>query len=276
MAPDPSAPPYSAPLTVASLADCRFYHTMQLPGVGPVSGPWDLRHGVDEYLGHESFAGKRVLEVGTASGFLCFEMEHRGAEVVAYDLADQPSGWDIVPFGGTPDRSLVEERAAGMRLINNAFWFAHNALGSRARVVYGSVYDLPPEIGLVDTAVFGAVLLHVRDPFLALQRALVLTRESVIVTEPASLGGRSLGRLPHWLSLRLVRGGSLPGGLRFLPDPRTQQPFETWWKLTPWAVGRMLQVLGFEPSRLVFHTQLFDGKPCPMYTVVGRRDPRAS
>ena len=56
----------SAPL----LEDCYFYHTMDVPGAGLVTGEWDLRNGVDAYLGHESVAGKRVLELGTASGFL--------------------------------------------------------------------------------------------------------------------------------------------------------------------------------------------------------------
>jgi predicted nicotinamide N-methyase len=38
---------------------------------------------VDPYLGNFDFVGKRVLDVGAASGFLTFEMEKRGAEVVA-------------------------------------------------------------------------------------------------------------------------------------------------------------------------------------------------
>jgi len=43
--------------------------------------------------------------------------------------------------------------------------------GSRARMVYGSVYAIPTAIGAVDVATFGSVLLHVRDPFIALQNA---------------------------------------------------------------------------------------------------------
>ncbi|HEY4442105.1 MAG TPA: hypothetical protein VGN14_16725, partial [Candidatus Elarobacter sp.] len=68
------------------LEACYFYHTMELPGVGTVEGEWDLRTGVDAYLGGEELRGKRVLEIGTASGFLCFAMERRGAEVIGYDL----------------------------------------------------------------------------------------------------------------------------------------------------------------------------------------------
>ena len=53
--------------------------------------------GVDEYLGKVSFAGQRILEIGPASGFLTFEMEKRGAEVVSVELTAK-HGWDFVPY----------------------------------------------------------------------------------------------------------------------------------------------------------------------------------
>lgn len=263
--------PFSPPRTVEHLDECRFYHSMDLPGAGTVEGPWDLRAGVDDYLGRVELAGKRVLEIGTASGFLCFTMERAGADVVAYDLSDRREGWDIVPFGGRPDDDLVTERAQGMRFINNAYWFAHRALSSRAQVAYGSVYELPATIGPVDVAVLGSVLLHLRDPFLALQRALVLTRETVIVTDVASRATRALSRLPTRLHLPLVRSGRLPANLGLMPDHRDGGPLETWWRLTPWAVARMVGVLGFDTSRVLFHEQRFQGRSLPMFTVVAHR-----
>jgi hypothetical protein len=69
-----------------------------------------------------------------------------------------------------------------LRGLNNAWWLAHEVFKSNARVVYGTVYDLPPGIGSVDIATFGSILLHLRDPFLALQNAASLARESIIVT----------------------------------------------------------------------------------------------
>ena len=83
---------------VEDIADCYFYHTMELPGHGVIEGrDWDLRGGVDEYLGKVDFAGQRVLEIGPASGFLTFEMEKRGAEVVSVEVTDE-HGWDFVPY----------------------------------------------------------------------------------------------------------------------------------------------------------------------------------
>src|SRR5262249_27999058 len=96
---------YAAPRDVDDLAHCQFYHTMEIPGHGVVQGEWDLRGGVEEYLGGVDLGGKRVLEMGSASGFLTFEMEKRGADVVALDLSEEQL-WDYVPSARLPD---VEE-----------------------------------------------------------------------------------------------------------------------------------------------------------------------
>jgi predicted nicotinamide N-methyase len=53
--------------------------------------------------------GKRVLEIGTASGFLCFTMERMGAEMVAYDLSGGQD-WDIVPYAGLDYAGCLSDR----------------------------------------------------------------------------------------------------------------------------------------------------------------------
>ena len=88
---------FATPLKVEDPADGGFYHTMEIPGHGLVTGQWDLRDGVDDYLGKVAFAGQRVLEIGPASGFLTFEMEKRGAEVVSVEVtAGAPLGFCAV------------------------------------------------------------------------------------------------------------------------------------------------------------------------------------
>src|SRR5688500_17446393 len=87
---------YAEPRLVASLEECVFYHTMDIPGWGSVKGQWDLRDGVEEYLGGVEFKGRRVLEIGAADGFFTFYLESRGAEVVSYDLSEDYE-WDILP-----------------------------------------------------------------------------------------------------------------------------------------------------------------------------------
>jgi SAM-dependent methyltransferase len=263
---------YVEPREVESLDDCFFYHTMEIPGVGLVTGGFDLRAGVSDYLGGIGLQHKRVLEIGPGSGFLTFEMERRGASVVAYDLSDEEGTWDVVPYGGEPSEDNEAERHLSLRRLNNGFWFAHSRHGSKARVVYGSVYDVPEAIGAVDVATFGCVLLHLRDPFLALQRGLRLTRETVIITEAFQVHLASAARcLPSWLHTLLARNHRIPAHLGFLPRPNKMQPADSWWRLTPWTLGRMVGVLGFDVDRVTIHTQPNQGKPTTMFTLVARR-----
>ena len=155
---------FATPREVKDVADCYFYHAMELPGRGVIEGrDWDLRGRVDDYLGNIDFAGQRVLEVGPASGFLAFEMEKRGADVISVEVTDE-HGWDFVPY---PDARLEEvfgPRRIVMQQLKNSYWFSHAALQSKARVYYGDAYNLPTALGEFDIAVMGAVLLHCRDP----------------------------------------------------------------------------------------------------------------
>jgi len=257
MNPDPYAPPQ----TVIDLSSCYFYHTMDVPGHGLVEGEWDLRDGVRAYLGGVELGGKRVLEVGTASGFVCFAMESQGAEVVAHDLSPDQTP-DIVPFARADVERALRDHRAHVQKLNNAFWLCHRLKGSRARVVYGTAYALPQAIGPVDVATFGCVLLHLRDPFLALFNAARLTRRTIIVTEPIVVRSR-LKRL----LLRRIAG---PAAL-FFPEFRTATPLTTWWVLTAELVRNWLAVLGFEDTRVTFHRQKFRGQPIRLFTVVGQR-----
>ncbi|MFC1878504.1 class I SAM-dependent methyltransferase [Chloroflexota bacterium] len=269
---------YAAPRVVSDIEDCFFYHTIDLPEYGTQQGLFDLRSGAQAYLGHVPVSGKRVLEVGTANGFLCFHMEQQGAEVVAYDLSDGTE-WDIVPYANADTFAKLAERADIIGKLNNAFWLAHRLYQSQARVVYGTIYTIPETIGAVDIVTFGAILLHVRDPFLALQNALKMTRETVIITELIPVWQRFLLRyLPirkpvfammrswHTLATRLWQPK-----LAFLPNYRRGDPYETWWQLSPQILQAFLGVLGFEDTQISYHMQSYRGKLVPLYTIVGNR-----
>ncbi len=270
-APAPApAPPYAPPRSVTDLGACFFYHSMDLPGFGEVTGEWDLRPGVADYLGRVDFAGKRVLELGTADGFLTFEIEKAGGEVVSYDL-DSARSLDLVPFArrrGSPVGSSGVDFAELIPRMNDAYWLAHAALESSARIVYGDVYSVPDAIGPVDVAVFGTILLHTRDPFAALARSLPMVRETVVVTEDHGrfLLPEVLGRLRQ----RLPRALRRPG-MRFIPDWRTSTEPEGWWRLSPELLQAFLGVLGFEASVVIRHAQLYRGAPRQMFTVVAHR-----
>lgn len=66
------------------------------PGTARSSVSGILRGHEADYLGHVNLAGKRVLEIGPASGHLTFWMEAQGAEVVGFDLGPNDDG-PVVP-----------------------------------------------------------------------------------------------------------------------------------------------------------------------------------
>jgi hypothetical protein len=296
---------YADPRRVDSLDDCWFYHTTDVPGHGTVQGNWDLRGHVDEYLGGVSWAGKRVLELGTASGFFCFEMEARGAEVVAFDLAPGLAP-DILPVASHHDLGELTRGLAGlMERLRNSYWLCHRLHGSRAKVVYGNIYELPAGIGPVDVATFGSILLHLRDPFLALANAVRFARESIVVTDvfhqnewdarvlatgylpaaatppasPVTLAGRVRRRLARALvgpapAPPAPPAVSVPAQV-FLPDPADPtliHRMNSWWQFSPAVIQRFLGVLGFGDSTVTTHSQTFDkDNRIRLFTVVARR-----
>jgi len=89
--------------------------------------------------------GLRVLDLGTRDGFFAFELERRGAEVLAVDYEpEDESGFKV---------------AAGL-------------LGSSVRYLWANVYDLSPgEIGTFDIVLFLGLLYHLPDPMRALSIA---------------------------------------------------------------------------------------------------------
>lgn len=219
---------YAEPIDVKSPDDCAFYHRVDLPGVGEVGTQWDLRAVIDDYLGRYDFAGKRVLDVGTASGFLTFSMEQRGAEVVSFDM-ESGRQWDIVPFRDmweTMDQTLDNAHRTHAQL-KNAYWYSHKKLNSKAKVYYGDIYNLPEELGTFDVVVFGMILTHLRDPFRALYSAGRLSTGSIIVTNQTMKSDQPVAM--------------------FVPSVENHET-QAWWALSDGCIERMLKVLGFEPQ----------------------------
>jgi methyltransferase family protein len=271
---------YATPREVRNPAECAFYYTIEIPGYGLVEGEWDLRGNERAYLGNVAFAGKRVLQIGVANGFLSFHLEREGAEVIGYDLSDEQC-WDMVPYSGHDYEERERTYKAALRKLNNAYWLAHQALKSKARMVYGSVYEIPAAIGSTDIAVYSQVLHHVRDPFLALQQGLRFAKETVVITESISDSQWVPGvvrRLPgfRWATKKAripanVHSVVGEGLMRFVPQFWAGNKFWTWWEFNPEIIRRFIGVLGFEHSTVTFHTQRWKALTIPHFTVVGQR-----
>jgi SAM-dependent methyltransferase len=220
-------------------ADALFYHTIELPGEPAILGSWDLRRDTPGYLGNVPLSGKRVLELGAANGYLTFWMEKAGASVVPYDLSPELLG-DIITYPGLNVPAFEREYRESVSGINRGWSYAREAFRSGTQLVHGSVYRLPEAIGEVDVSMFGCILLHLRDPYLALQQAARITRREIVVTDT--------------LNSPFSRATNEP--LMLFNPARDQDPC-TWWFLSPEIVQRMLWTLGFVKSEVTFHQQIF-------------------
>lgn len=176
------------PRFVDRLEDCFFYHAMELPGFGLVPAHWDLRGRFDDYVGGVDVAGKSVLDIGTATGFLSFEAEKRGAaRVLSFDMSDARQQ-AFMPFKDKlyyrdPNR-WAELYGSEIEQWKNAYWLSHRLLGSKAEVCYGNIYDLPRELGQFDIAIIGSVLEHLSDQITALASIARLTKEKIVLVSP--------------------------------------------------------------------------------------------
>ena len=219
------------------VAEVSWYHTLEL-GDGVVTTGWfDLRPYVGLYGLPERMDGMRALDVGTWDGFWAFEMERRGAEVVALDLDDERE-LDYPPRR-RPTTFSDAPRGEGFRL-------AHRVLGSRVERVVRSIYDATPdELGTFDLVFCGSVLIHLRDQLLALERIANLCTGIFISAEEYD---RLSGLVPFSVS-------------RFRADRPSDVVF---WQPSARTWKRMLWTAGFdrvsEHGRFVMRAGISTGK----------------
>jgi tRNA (mo5U34)-methyltransferase len=141
---------------VAELSRKGNYHSLELtdgtvvPGLISVEA---LRERIRAFPVPEDLRGSRVLDVGSASGWNSFEMERRGAEVMAVDC---------VEYSELRTVSALRGSRIDYRLLD--------------------VDELEPNIvGTFDYILFFGVLYHLRHPLLGLERMCALARDTVFV-----------------------------------------------------------------------------------------------
>ena len=101
------------------------------------------------------YSGRRVLDIGARDGFFSFELERRGADVVALDYI-------------SPDQT--------------GFAVASRLLGSKVPYIVENVHNLSSEqFGEFDLVLCLGVLYHLRDPMLALERIWSVCKGHLIV-----------------------------------------------------------------------------------------------
>jgi SAM-dependent methyltransferase len=132
------------------------YHSLELndgtviPGIISIE---QLRARLDRYPLPEDLRGKRVLDIGAASGWNSFECERRGAGVVAIDCVE------------------YEEFLAVKRLRDSKIEYAIIDMEELA----------PERFGLFDYVLFFGVFYHLRHPLLGLENVCSVTRGAAFI-----------------------------------------------------------------------------------------------
>lgn len=222
------------PRFVDRLEDCFFYHAMELPEFGLVKAHWDLRGRFDEYVGGVDVAGKSVIDIGAATGFLSFEAEKRkAARVLSFDMS-KARQQTFLPF---KDKLYYRDPEAWARQYGeeveqwkNAYWLCHRLLNSKAEVYYGNIYELPRELGQFDIAIVGSVLEHLSDQISALASIARRVKETMVIVSPLLQTDE-----------RIARFESLASN----PDADF-----TWWTYSLGVYREVLGMLGFSIAKV--------------------------
>lgn len=176
----------SAADAVASVG--TWYHTIELPDGIVTPGVYDMRPYLHEY-GLPDLDGRALADVGSSNGFFSFSFEAMGAQVQAIDLPsykehDLPSWYRQKRLATLTDR---EVEAYDWNELHGGFEVARHLLGSKVVKNCRSVYELEGFRDADFDVVFCSnVLVHVRDPILALQgmRALAKPGGTLCVATP--------------------------------------------------------------------------------------------
>src|ERR1035437_3795427 len=127
------------------LAELGYYHSIELPDGTVIPGIQSIekqRWRLAQFPIPLDLRGKRVLDIGAWDGWFSFEMERRGATVVAVDA--------------TSRTRFLEAKAM---------------LNSKVEHVVADIsYLTPRDIGYFDIVLFFGVLYHLKHPMLALER----------------------------------------------------------------------------------------------------------
>lgn len=234
------------------LHDPIWYHTFDFNrNVKGITPHYDLYTCSDKFFLPREAKEKSFLDIGTASGFFSFEMEKRGAEVVSFDLS-LDNETDKIPYAGAPDRTSNSKEY--IKRFHKGYWYAHNHFNSKAKVVYGSVMDMPDWLGKSDIVLLGSILQHLRDPLGAIIQADQHVKDTLIICEA------------YYKSRHPV--------MHFQANPEAEVPqFWTWWRMSPSFLVLTLKTLGYRDIEVIgpFKLRHGEGYKVPSITVKGRK-----
>jgi tRNA (mo5U34)-methyltransferase len=151
-----------------------WYHRIDLGDGIETPGHFRMADYLSYYHFPERLDGMRVLDVGASTGYYAYEFERRGAaEVVAVELPSWGAhDWTPRYRREFETKSGSEKQNIDREVMLDGFTVVGEALGSkRVRRVFKPIYELSTkDLGTFDIVFSGAMLMHVRDPVLGIQR----------------------------------------------------------------------------------------------------------
>jgi len=149
-----------------------WYHSIQLRDGSVIPGLQSielLQKRIAQFPIPQDLTGKRVLDIGAWDGWFSFEMERRGAEVVAVDSTE-----------------------------HKKFLVARDLLGSKVEYVIEDVCRLSPErLGYFDIVLFFGVLYHLKHPLLGLEKVCELATDMACIESFVTDDGSDLEATPR-------------------------------------------------------------------------------
>lgn len=156
---------------IGELNRLGWYHSLELPDGQVIQGLQtieQLRKRIAQFPIPQDLRGKRVLDIGAWDGWFSFEMERRGAQVMAIDSAE-----------------------------HTQFRVARELLGSKVEYRIGDICRLnSKDLGRFDIVLFFGVLYHLKHPMLALENVCDLATEMACVESFVSDDGTNLSANP--------------------------------------------------------------------------------
>lgn len=156
---------------IGELNRLGWYHSIELPDGQVIQGLQtleQLRLRLAQFPVPADLTGKRVLDIGAWDGWFSFEMEKRGAQVLAIDSAE-----------------------------HTQFRVARDLLGSKVDYQIADICRLSSkDIGRFDIVLFFGVLYHLKHPLLALETVCDLSTDMAFVESFVTDDGSDLSTPP--------------------------------------------------------------------------------
>ena len=247
-----------SPWPVPDKDSCWFYHYIDLPGGEQLTGTWDFRGWFEQYIGNYPIAGKTVLDVGTATGYLAFSAEQAGAHVTGLDCRDATE-LDRIPFrdalAHTKRWEWLPTSNDFLHRMRLGFWYTWHALDSRVRVSYTPLIELDFIEDRFDVVFAGALVEHLADPISAIGRWARVAKEAVVIcfTDVDNTSDLVMRTMNPWC---------------------TPEHDHSWWILSRGLYERVFNNLGFQLTFVpATARRLVNGgwEEVPRHTIVAQR-----